>query len=78
MGNNLSISRGMSEISSFGDSYFLATQAKIWIFYLPSTPKHMRRILVVVAKTISKIKKERMLQLLLSPEKSLPFTITCL
>jgi len=38
-GDNLRISRGMSEISSFDDSYFLATRAKIWIFYLPSTPE---------------------------------------
>jgi hypothetical protein len=34
----------MSEISSFDDGYFLATRAKIWIFYLPSTPKWKKYI----------------------------------
>ena len=38
-GDNLRIFRRMSEITSFDGSYFLATRAKIWVFYLPSTPK---------------------------------------
>ena len=37
-GDNLCISRGMSEITSFDDIYFLATLAKKWIFYFPLTP----------------------------------------
>ena len=38
-GDNLCISGGMSEITLPNDSDFLVTRAKIWIFYLPSTPK---------------------------------------
>ena len=34
MGDNLLISRGMPEISSFNDSDFLAEGATIWIRYL--------------------------------------------
>ncbi len=38
-GDNLLISKGMPEITSFNDSDFLTAGAKIWILYHPSALK---------------------------------------